>query len=143
MTPTSETIRITFRITANGTGMGTHRDQLCGIDSEPVGKQADGQAATNAMDGKRGALITANADQSIELNGELEETFRRWYPQFRPENGGKARGTQAGRVTPRFLVLSPTTSASGGNWISSACSLARARGGREALSTATSSITRR
>src|SRR6516225_6894195 len=83
---------------------GTHRDQLCGIDSESVGEQADGEAATNAMDGKRGALIAANADQSVEwgVGGDVPALV----PKVSTRNGGNAAGTQAGRVTPWFLVLS-------------------------------------
>ena len=80
---------------------GTHRDQLCGIDSEPVGEQADGEAATNAMDGKRGAPIAANADQSVEwgVGGDVPALV----PKVSTRNGGNARGTQAGRW---LLVLS-------------------------------------
>jgi hypothetical protein len=35
------------------------------------------------MDGARIASFAANADPGFE--GELDETFRRWYPQFRSE----------------------------------------------------------
>jgi hypothetical protein len=39
------------------------------------------------------------------LNNELEETFRRWYPKFRPQP--KNRETrQKGRLTPDLLTLS-------------------------------------
>jgi hypothetical protein len=84
--------------------MGTHRDQLCGIDSESAGEQADGEAATNAMDGKRGAPIAANADRSVEwgVGGDVPALV----PKVSTRNGGNARGTQAGRMTPWFLVLS-------------------------------------
>jgi hypothetical protein len=82
---------------------GTHPDQLCGIDSEPVGEQANGQAATDAMDGERGAPIAANADQSVEwgVGGDVPESV----PKVSTRNGGNARGTAAGSVTPRFLAL--------------------------------------
>src|SRR6516162_2492797 len=81
-----------------------HRDQLCGIDSEPVGEQADGEAATDTMDGKRGAPIIANADQSVEwgVRGDVPALV----PQVSTRSGGNACGTEAGRMTPRFLVLS-------------------------------------
>ena len=35
------------------------------------------------MDEARSASFAANAD--LALKGELDETFRRWHPQFRPE----------------------------------------------------------
>jgi AraC-like DNA-binding protein len=60
------------------------------------------------MDRKRGAPIAANADQSAEwgVGGDV--------PALVPKstrNGGNARGTQACRVTPWFLVLSDPATA--------------------------------
>ena len=56
------------------------------------------------MDGKRGAPIAANADQSVEwgVGGDVPALV----PKVSTRNGGSAAGTQAGRVTPWFLVLS-------------------------------------
>ena len=54
------------------------------------------------MDGKRGTPIAANADQSAEwgVGGDVPALV----PKVSTRNGGNARGTQAGRVTPWFLV---------------------------------------
>src|SRR6516164_1444251 len=54
------------------------------------------------MDGKRGAPLAANADQSVEwgVGGDVPPLV----PKVSTRNGGNARGTQAGRVTPWFLV---------------------------------------
>jgi hypothetical protein len=84
--------------------MGNASRLACGIDSEPAGEQADGEAATNAMDEKRGAPLAANADQSVEwgVGGDVPPLV----PKVSTRNGGNARGTQAGRVTPWFLVVS-------------------------------------
>ena len=56
------------------------------------------------MDGKRGAPIAANADQSVEwgVGGNVPPLV----PEVSTRNGSNARGTQAGRVTPFFLVVS-------------------------------------
>src|SRR6516165_10198568 len=56
------------------------------------------------MDGNRGAPLAANADQSVEwgVGGGVPPLV----PKVSTRNGGNARGTQAGRVTPWFLVVS-------------------------------------
>jgi hypothetical protein len=56
------------------------------------------------MDGNRGAPLAANADQSVEwgVGGDVPPLVLKGSTR----NGGNARGTQAGRVTPWFLVVS-------------------------------------
>ena len=53
---------------------------------------------------ERGAHLLLQTRTRV-LNGELEETFQRWYPKFRSEMEVMPVAPEAGRVTPWFLVL--------------------------------------
>jgi hypothetical protein len=47
------------------------------------GEQTHGEAPADAIDGKE-PTCCCKRDPKV-LNGELDKTFRRWYPGFRPE----------------------------------------------------------
>jgi len=68
---------------ASDTRMGSKSRTDCGADVEPSGEQAQGEETANGMGGARSHLLLPHGPGV--LNGELEETFRRWYPQLRPE----------------------------------------------------------
>ena len=77
---------------------------LGGIDCEPGGEPADGEAPTNAMDGERSPPVPANADAGLERG-----VGRDVPPLVSQVSVPRAPGAEPPSVTPWILVLSYCT----------------------------------
>ena len=61
---------------------------VCGVDDQSGGEPPVREETTDAVDAERSAPVLQT--RTKVLNNELEDVFRRWYPQFRTEEKAAA-----------------------------------------------------